>query len=264
MLTINVGFALTTVGAMGEARLAVESGIALAEAIGSPGVERHGKMILLCWAATFGSDPSLDSSLADTRGLADAALAGSWVPHDRATLGVLFYRGMERLRAKDGENDARLLLKIAAQGYRATKMLDVLPVALGLWAEAERRCGHAEQARALASDAAGLCDEGSPSLLNEAPIFLALHDACVDLADLERAREAIARGVPRLVTRVKGLAGTPYARPFITQLPSNAGLIAAAEAYGLVPEEIAELLAADADSPSQLQPASEIAQSVQT
>jgi len=131
MLTINVGFALTTVGARGEARLAIESGIALAEAIGSPGVERHGKMILLCWAATFGSDPSLDATLADTRGLADAALAGSWVPHDRATLGVLFYRGMERLRAQGGEHDARTLLRIAAQGYRQTKMLDVLPVALG-------------------------------------------------------------------------------------------------------------------------------------
>ena len=37
MLTINVGFALTTLGATGEARLAIESGIALAQAIGSPG-----------------------------------------------------------------------------------------------------------------------------------------------------------------------------------------------------------------------------------
>jgi hypothetical protein len=182
MLTINVGFALTTVGARGEARLAIESGIALAEAIGSPGVERHGKMILLCWAATFGSDGSLDATLADTRGLADAALAGSWVP-------------------QGGENDARTLLRIAAQGYRQTKMLDVLPVALGLWAEAERRCGNGAQARVLASEAAALFDEGSPSLLNEAPVFLALHDACIDLGELEAARSAIARGVPRLVTR---------------------------------------------------------------
>src|SRR5580704_6613432 len=147
-LTINVGFALTTVGAKGEARLAIESGIALAQAIGSPGVERHGKMILLCWAATFGGDASLDGALAETRATADAALAGSWVPHDRATLGVLFYRGMEKLRNVGEENEARTVLKIAAQGYRATKMLDVLPVALGLWAEAERRCGDPEQASA--------------------------------------------------------------------------------------------------------------------
>jgi hypothetical protein len=246
-LTINVGFALTTVGARGEARLAVESGIALAQAIGSPGVERHGRMILLCWAATFGGDPSLDTPLSEPRGTADAALAGSWVPHDRATLGVLFYRGMELLRTSGSEGEARTLLRVAAQGYRATKMLDVLPVALGLWAEAERRCGNAEQACSLASEAAGLFDSGSPSLLNEAPVFLALHDAYIDLGRLEEARGAIARGVPRLVTRLKGLAGTPYARAFLTQLTSNAGLLSAAEAYGILPEEVNAVLATQPD-----------------
>jgi hypothetical protein len=207
-------------------------------------------MILLCWAATFGSDVSLAAPLADARGLADAALAGSWVPHDRATLGVLFYRGMERLRAEDGEQDARTLLRIAARGYGQTKMLDVLPVALGLWAEAERRCGNGVQARDLASQAAALFDDGSPSLLNEAPVFLALHDACVDLGELEQARGAIARGVPRLVTRVKGLAGTPYPRAFLTQLAPNAGLLAAAEAYGLVPDEVTSALADEGASSS--------------
>ena len=244
-LTINVGFALTTVGARIEARRAIESGIALSQAIGSPGVERHGKMNLLCWAATFGTDAGLDGPLAPTRAAADAALAGSWVPHDRAALGVLFYRGMERLRTAGGETDARTLLKLAAQGYRATKMLDVLPVARGLWAEAERRCGDAERARSLASEAAALLDEGSPSLLNEAPVFLALHDACVDLGMLEEARHAIARGVPRLVTRMRGLAGTPYARVFLTELAPNAGLLGAAEAYGLVPAELSAVLVGD-------------------
>ena len=242
-LTVNVGFALTTVGARGEARLAIESGIALAQAIGSPGVERHGKMILLCWAATFGSDDSLDFPLADARSTADAARAGGWVPHDRATLGVLFYRGIEMLRASGHEGDARTLLRVAAQGYRATKMLDVLPVALGAWAEAERRCKNSEQARELASEAATLLDEGSPSLLNEAPVYLALHDAYVDLGRLKEAREAIVRGVPRLLTRVRGLGGTSYARPFLTQLAPNAGLLAAAEAFGLVPPEVAGVLA---------------------
>jgi eukaryotic-like serine/threonine-protein kinase len=242
MLTINMGFALTTVGAGTEARLAIENGIAIAQAIGSPGVERHGKMILLCWTATFGTDSALDALLVDTREVAGAALAGSWVPHDRATLGVLFYRGMELLRAAGGENDARTLLKTATQGYRATKMLDVEPVARGLWAEAERRCGNAEQARALASEAAAQLDDGSASLLNEAPVFLALHDACVDLGLLLEARQAIVRGVPRLVTRVHGLAGTPYARAFLTQLTPNAGLLAAAEGYGLVPAEVSGVL----------------------
>lgn len=245
-LTINVGFALTTVGARVDARAAIETGIALAQAIGSPGVERHGKMILLCWAATFGTDAALDSELEETRGTADAALAGSWVPHDRATLGVLFYRGMEMLRAEGSEAAARTLLRIAAQGYRATKMLDVLPVALGLWAEAERRCARPEQARALANEAANLFEEGSPSLLNEAPVFLALHDACVDLGQLHDARLAIGRGVPSLVKRLRGLSDTPYVRAFLTQLAANSGLLAAAEAYGLVPDEVTEALAKDA------------------
>jgi hypothetical protein len=244
-LTINVGFALTTVGARSEARAAIESGIALAQAIGSPGVERHGSMILLCWAASFRSDPAADAKLAEPRATADAALAGSWVPHDRATLGVLFYRGMEKLGARDCEADARTLLRIAAQGYRATKMLDVLPVALGLWAEAERRCGRAEQACALASEAATLFDEGFPSLLNEAPVFLALHDAYVDLGRLEQARGAIARAVPRLLTRLRGLSGTPYAKTFLTELVPNAGLLAAAEAYGLIPPEVNLALAGE-------------------
>ena len=94
----------------------------------------------------------------------------------------------------------------------------------------------------MAREAAKLLDEGSPSLLNEAPVFLALHDACVDLAAHLEAKEAILRGIPRLVTRVQGLAGTPYAKDFLTQLTPNAGLLAAAEAYGLLPPEIAAML----------------------
>ncbi len=240
MLTINVGFALTTMGARSEARLAIESGIALAQAIGSPGTVRHGQMNLLCWTATFGPDPILDAILADPRGLADSAAAGSWVPHDRATLGVLFYRGAELLRlgAPMACEAARTVLRIAAQGYRATKMLDVVPVALGVLAESERRCGAADHARDIAREAAELLALGSPSLLNEAPVFLALHDACVDLGLPEEARDAIARAMPRLATRVLGLSATPYARDFLSHLPANAGLLAAAEAYGLVPREL--------------------------
>jgi hypothetical protein len=241
-LTINVGFALTTVGGCAEARRAIESGIALAQAVGSPGVERHGKMILLCWAATFGNDPALESPLADTRAIADAALTGSWVPHDRATLGVLFYRGMELLRATGRESGARTLLRIAAQGYRATKMLDVLPVALGLWADAERRCGDAARGRELAQEAAALLNGGSPSLLNEAAVFLSLHDACVDLGDVDGARAAIALGLPHLSTRLRALSETPYVHAFLTELAPNAALLAAAEGYGLLPEEVARVM----------------------
>ena len=98
-----------------------------------------------------------------------------------------------------------------------------------------------EKAREIAREAAKLLDEGSPSLLNEGPVFLALHDACVDLGDLSEARDAILRGIPRLATRVQGLSGTPYARDFLTQLAANAGLLAAAEASGLVPKELSAI-----------------------
>jgi serine/threonine protein kinase/tetratricopeptide (TPR) repeat protein len=243
-LTVNVGFALTTLGARAEARVAIEGGIAIAQSVGSPGTVRHGTMNLLCWTATFGGDPTLDGLLTEPRSIAEAAISGSWVPQDRATLGILFYRGVELLRddSFSSSASARTLLKGAEQGYRATGMLDVLPVALGRLAEAERRCGRPEEARRLSREAASLLDEGSPSLLNEAPVFLALHDACVDLSAHKEAREAIARGIPRLLTRVQGLAGTPYGKDFLTQLVPNAGLIAAAEAYDLVPAEITAML----------------------
>ena len=242
-LTINVGFALTTVGAKAEARVAIEGGIALAQAVGSPGTVRHGQMNLLCWAATFGREAELDALLDEPRGIADAAISGSWVPHDRATLGVLYYRGLELLRTEGAAPEsARTLLRTAAEGYRATKMLDVVPVALGFWAESERRCGQPERAREIAREAALLLSKGSPSLLNEAPVFLALNHACVDLGELAEARDAIARGISPLLTRVKGLAGTPYAHGFLTQLAANAGLLRAADAYGLVPAQLTEIL----------------------
>jgi hypothetical protein len=232
-------------GAKEEARVAIEGGIALAQAVGSPGTVRHGQMNLLCWAATFGSDPALESLLSEPRSIADNAVSGAWVPHDRATLGVLFYRGLELLRS-DGAvaaEQARTLLRTAAGGYRATKMLDVVPVAIGFWSEAERRCGQAERACELATEAAALIDHGSPSLLNEAPIYLALHDSLVDLGRHAEAKDAIARGLPRLVTRVHGLLGTPHAKDFLTNVSSNAGLLAAADGYGIVSPELAEILA---------------------
>ena len=48
--------------------------------------------------------------------------------------------------------------------------------------------------------------------------------------------------MPRLVTRMHGLTGTPYPRDFLTHLVPNAGLIAAAEAYGIVPPAIVGVL----------------------
>src|SRR3989442_212537 len=111
------------------------------------------------------------------RAVADGAIAGAWLPHDRATLGVFFYRGSELLHNERAmaapisradpdrapiaaAEQARTLLRTAAGGYRATKMLDVVPVSIGMWAEAERRMGNAERAIELATEAAALLEQG--------------------------------------------------------------------------------------------------------
>jgi len=243
MLTTNVGFALTTIGARQEARAALETGLSVADAIGSQGAVRHAQMNLLGWAATFGNDKRLEGLLAEPRAAADAAATSFWAAPDRANLGVLFYRGWELLRAGPARLDrARTLLKITADGYRAMGHQDVLPVALGVWAEAERRAGEPHRALELAREAAGLLEHGSPSLLNESTVYLALHDAHVELGATERARDAVVRALPSLQRRVEGLVGTPYARLFLTELPHNVGLLAAAEGYGLVPFKIQQIL----------------------
>jgi hypothetical protein len=243
ILTMNLGFALTTIGAKNEALVELETGLERAHAIGSLGAVRHGQMTLLCWASTFGADQRISQALAEPRSQADEAAAGAYVIQDRATLGVLFYRGVELLRG-DSSNLARArgLLERVAQAYRNTGNLDILPVSLGFWSEAERRLGDAEHAKELADEAASLLDQGAPSLLNEATVYLALHDACVDLGNMACARSAIERGMPHLVRRLSGLANTPYAHSFVTGLTHNAGLIAAAEVYGLVPPEVEALL----------------------
>jgi eukaryotic-like serine/threonine-protein kinase len=244
MLTMNVGFALTTIGAWEEALFEVETGLAKAQSIGSLGAVRHGQMILLCWAATYGANAKLDAVLTDPRASADEAASGLWVVRDRVTLGILFYRGCELLRGESTTLPrARALLKTAAEAYRSTENRDVLPVALGFWAEAERRSGNAEEAVEIAREAGALVEAGAPSLLNEAVIYLALHDAYVDVGDLAGARNAMERGIAPLLRRLKGLEGTPYARSFLLGLPHNAALLAAAEAYGCVPPEIEHILA---------------------
>ena len=243
MLTMNVGFALTTIGARREALQETEAAIAKAQAIGSSGAVRHGQMILLCWVATFGPEPRLDPLLAEPRSIADEAAGGMWVVRDRVTLGILFYRGCELLRADaSGLGRARSLLKTTTEAYRSTDNRDVLPVALGFWAEAERRFGKAEQAIEIAEEAVRLVEAGAPSLLNETPIYLALHDAFVDVGDLRRARATMERGIQPLLRRLKGLEGTPYARSFLFTLPQNSALIATAEAYGCVPPDVEGLL----------------------
>jgi serine/threonine protein kinase/tetratricopeptide (TPR) repeat protein len=243
-LTCNLGFALTTIGARQEARTSLERGLELADAIGSSGAVRHAQMNLLGWASVFGNDRKLEAVLGEVRTDADAAASGMWTAPDRGNLGMLFYRGAELLRAESqGAPDrARSLLRMAAESYRATGNRDVLPVALGMWALAERKLGNAARARELAGEAADLLESGAPSLLNEAAVYLALHGACKDEGKEAEARDAIERSMPRLLRRLRGLVGTPYARLFLTEPPHNAELVATAEAYGLVPDSVHQVL----------------------
>lgn len=247
VLTTNLGFALTTLGARQEARAALEAGLALAEAIGSAGAVRHARMNLLGWASVFGTDRALDGHLAEVRADADAAANEIWTAPDRANLGTLFYRGAELLRAKDARSSARAaaLLRTAATGYRQMGHHDVLPAALGAWAEAERQCGRADAALTLAREGAELLSRGAPSLLNESIVYSVWHQALLDSGDVAGARSAILQGMHPLRRRLEGLFGTPYARQFLTELPSNAELLAAAERFGFIPDDVQELLALD-------------------
>ncbi|HEX4337506.1 MAG TPA: protein kinase [Polyangiaceae bacterium] len=243
-LTCNLGFALTTIGARQEARASLDRGLELADSIGSSGAVRHAQMNLLGWASVFGNDRKLEVALGEVRSNADAAATGMWTAPDRSNLGMLFYRGAELLRAESqGAADrARSLLRMAAESYRSTGNRDVLPVSLGMWALAERRLGNSERAHELASEAADLLESGAPSLLNEAAVYLALHAACKDRGLDAEARNAVERSIPRLLRRVRGLIGTPYARLFLTEPPHNAELVATAEAYGLIPDAIHQVL----------------------
>jgi len=238
-LTINVGFALTTIGARDEARGEIHAGLGMAEEIGSRGTVRLGRMILLGWVAHFGDDAALSAALTEARSSADEAAGGAWMVRDRVSLGVLFYRGCELL---DGDQAhlrrAKALLETAAEAYRSTGNRDVLPVALGYWAEALRRLGRVEQAERIAQEAAELVGAGAPSLLNEAIIYLALHHARLQLGDLSGAHQAIDCAMGPLLRRVRGLEGTDYVRTFLFGLQHNAQLIEIAGTHGCLPEPI--------------------------
>jgi hypothetical protein len=201
-------------------------------------------MNLLGWASAFGNDRKLEAVLGEVRVGVDAAASGMWTAPDRGNLGMLFYRGAELLRSESpGAADrARSLLRMSAESYRATGNRDVLPVALGMWAMAERRLGNNDRAIELSSEAATLLQSGAPSLLNEAVVYVVLHDCLKDEGRDEEARRAVEQSIPRLLRRVRGLVGTPYARLFLTELTHNSQLVATAEAYGLVPDAVHQVL----------------------
>jgi hypothetical protein len=131
---------------------------------------------------------------------------------------------------------------MAAQAYRAAGHRDVLAVALAMWAEAERACNNLGPALELAREAAQLLEQGAPSLLNESVVFLSLYDALTDSGHVEEARDVLRRALPPLLRRLHGLAGTPYARTFLSDLHANARLVALAEDEGVLPEPIQRVL----------------------
>ena len=79
-------------------------------------------------------------------------------------------------------------------------------------------------------------------MLNESPIYLALHEAHLRLGHVDEARHAIEQAVPPLLRRLRGLASTPYAQLFLTELDHNAELVSLADDYELLPEMIHEIL----------------------
>jgi len=88
--------------------------------------------------------------------------------------------------------------------------------------------------------------------------YLLLAEIAKEAGDTEQARRCAERArqcAPDWKPAkqfLKGLAGTPYARAFLTQLAPNAGLLAAAEAYGLTHDEIASALAGESEPHSPL------------
>ncbi len=244
VLSANLGFALSTIGARAESRLLLQTGLSLAEEIGSEGAKRHALMLLLCWAATYGAERELNAVLAETREEADSTAENHWLAPARESLGAIFYRGVELLRTTERPQRARArqLLKVAATGYRESGNRDVLPVALGMWGRAELLSGNAAGALALAEEAVSLLAADGVSLLNEAPIFLVLRDACLELQDEVGARHAIQAGMAPLLKRTLGLAQTEYARAFLTELEDNAQLVAAGERHGVLPVRLRLLL----------------------
>src|SRR5690606_30456544 len=138
---------------------------------------------LLGWAGVYGTDRQLDTFLGSTRAEADAAASGDWASTDRSNLGILYYRGVELLRSPTPASRERALslLKISAESYREMGHRDVLPVALGMWAEAERLTGQPEIAAVIGGEAAELLLQGAPSLLNESPVFLTLYKARLEI-----------------------------------------------------------------------------------
>ena len=89
----------------------------------------------------------------------------------------------------------------------------------------------------MAGEAADLVEAGAGSLLNEAVIYLALHEARLDQGDFAGAEDAVVRALPSLERRLHGLRGTPYEQAFLRH-PDNVRLLEAADALGRLPSAL--------------------------
>jgi hypothetical protein len=113
-------------------------------------------------------------------------------------------------------------------------------------ARAELASGNFDAGERLARQAADLLRAGAPSLLNESPVYLALHDVHAKRGETELAKRAIEEGIQPLLRRVSGLLSTHYVRPFLTELVDNATLVSHAERYGLLPDKLRKVIESDA------------------
>src|SRR5690606_17340801 len=121
----------------------------------------------------------------------------------------------------------------SARGYRTTENHDVLPVALGMWALAEHLARNSERALQIASEASTLLASGAPSLLNESPIFLTLHDIHLSRRNLADPKGAIEAALPFLERRAASLPTSPYLGHFLTGLDDNRRLLTLATQYSI-------------------------------
>lgn len=116
-----------------------------------------------------------------------------------------------------------------------------------MWALAEHLAKNSERALQIASEASTLLASGAPSLLNESPIFLTLHDIHLSRGNLADAKVAIEAALPFLERRAKSLQTSPYLGHFLTGLDDNRRLLTLATQYSIAHayvETLAERVAA--------------------
>jgi hypothetical protein len=242
LLQVDLGALLTAVGARTEARAALASALEIAHRTGSQHGLRRGRVHLLAWSVTFGSEAALEAELSEIRATADGALRGGWIASDRTALGLLFYRACELVASGDPltTDNAAALLQMTVEACRTTGNDMYLAPALGMWARAELARRDMARAMTLAEQARDLVAQAAPALPDPAPVYLALHDGHVASGDTVAARGAVVAGLATLLRRLQGVAGTAYAGPFLRELPHTVELLYLARRYEVLLADLKE------------------------